>query len=58
MAIKSSGQLSLNDDIRPEIDIDVNQTDVSLGDNNTEAFATVADGSTTTGRSMSEMYGY
>ena len=58
MAIKSSGQLSLNDDIRPEIDIDVNQTDVSLGDNNTEAFTAVADGSTTTGRSMSEMYGY
>jgi hypothetical protein len=58
MAIKSSGQLSLNDDIRPTINIDVDQTDVSLGDNNAEAFTAVADGATVTGRSMSEMYGY
>jgi len=59
MAIRdeSLGDLSLNNDIRPEIGIDANQDNVSLGDNNTQLFAAVGDGDTVTGRSMSEMGG-
>jgi len=59
MAIRdeSLGDLSLNNDIRPEIGINANQDNVSLGDNNTQLFAAVSDGDTVTGRSMSEMGG-
>ena len=59
MAIRdeSLGDLSLNNDIRPEIGINNSQDNVSLGDNNTQLFAAVGDGDTTTGRSMSEMGG-
>lgn len=57
MPIPNSGQISLNDDINDTLKADTNETDVSLGDNNTVKFAAVADGATISGRSMSELRG-
>jgi hypothetical protein len=57
MPIPNSGQISLNDDINDTLKADTNETDVSLGDNNTLKFAAVADGDTISGRSMSELRG-
>lgn len=57
MPIPNSGQISLNDDVNSTLQADTNETNVSLGDNNAVKFATVAEGSTITGRSMSELRG-
>ena len=65
MPIESSGEIRLRGtasdgrtDINEEINGNATDTDVSLGTLNTVRHATVAEGNTVTGRSMSEMRGY
>jgi hypothetical protein len=65
MPIESSGEIRLRGaagdnrtDINEEINGNATDTDVSLGTLNTSAFTNVADGTTVSGRSMSEMRGY
>ena len=57
MPIPSSGEIKLNDDVNATLQADTNEQDVSLGDNNTVKFTAVGDGSTVSGRSMSELRG-
>ena len=65
MPIENTGPIRLRGaagdgrtDINEEINGNVTDTDVSLGTLNTARYATVADGTTVSGRSMSEMRGY
>ena len=57
MPIPSSGEIKLNDDVNATLQADTNEQDVSLGDNNTVKFTAVGDGTTVSGRSMSELRG-
>jgi len=57
MPIPNSGQISLNDDVNATLQADSNESNVSLGDNNTVKFTAVGDGDTVSGRSMSELRG-
>ena len=65
MPIENTGPIRLRGaagdgrtDINEEINGNVTDTDVSLGTLNTARYATVAEGNTPSGRSMSEMRGY
>ena len=57
MPIPSTGEIKLNDDVNATLQADTNESNVSLGDNNTVKFTAVGDGSTVSGRSMSELRG-
>ena len=57
MPIPSTGEIKLNDDVNATLQADTNEQDVSLGDNNTVKFTAVGDGTTASGRSMSELRG-
>lgn len=57
MPIPSTGEIKLNDDVNATLQADTNESNVSLGDNNTVKFTAVGDGTTVSGRSMSELRG-
>ena len=57
MPIPSTGEIKLNDDVNATLQADTNEQDVSLGDNNTVKFTAVDQGTTVSGRSMSELRG-